>query len=597
MRQLEERAMECPRCHVQVSEDFCPGCGVDLALRQDLQRLREEFENFKKSFPPAPQYPAPQHAATQRADTQHAATQHAAATMQAPPTKDSGATELAVGQKWFLGLGVLILLLGAGFFLKYAFDTQLLGPTTQVTIGFVAGALCLAAGEIFRRRNARGLDVGVAALGFGLIYLSSYAASQIYNLLPPWLALTLMLAGTALGVTLALSWNSQALAALSLGGGFLATILFNASPVEQTLFFSYLIILNIGAQLLTFIRRWPWIDFFRFSLTWIAYGTWMFSHRQEDHWLLCFSFTQFLFLSLSIVPFLQTELDSRPWCFVVGVVNGLFCAENSGHLLHFERLPTSLVTLVYAVLCFSLAVGAWRQARPGLRTSWLIGEGTVFLLITAAIIAESEWITIFWAAQMLVLFSVAARTKDHFLRACTAVLALIVALRFVLLDTFRLDDWPIGVVGHHPFTTGLIWRWLTAAVVIGALIFITVSERSSGRSWRVAGWFEVLGVVTLFGFLNGEGARSCVEFFSRASLTMYSVLWSFFGAGLLAYGFWRKRRIYRITGIALLLLTVAKVLVLDTAEVTTPYRVLSCLALGAVLVGLSFLYHRFSETV
>ncbi len=597
--------MECPRCHIQTNADFCPGCGLDLGLRQDLQRLREEFETLKKSFPPAVSVlsggpsrtggkaePPPATAAAE--DRQRA---QSSEKRQPPSIKDSGATELAVGQKWFLGLGVLILLLGAGFFLKYAFDTQLLGPTTQVTAGFVAGAFCLASGEVLRRRNLRGLDVGIAALGFGLIYLSAYAASQIYDLLPAWLALTLMLAGTALGITLALNWNSQALGALSLAGGFLATILFHISPVEQVLFFSYLIVLNIGGQLLTFMKRWPWIDFFRFSLTWIAYGTWMFSHRQEDHWLLCFSFNQFLFLSLSIVPFLQTELDSRPWCFVVGVVNGLFCAENSGHLLHFERLPTSLVTLVYALLCFSLAVGAWRQARPGLRASWLIGKGAVFLLITAATILHSEWITAFWAAQMVVLFLVAVRTQDRFLRGCTAVLALIVALRFVLSDTLGVADWPIGFAGHHPFTTDLVLRWLTAAVVIGSLIFIAVSERSSGQSGRYAGWFELLGVITLFGFLNGEAARSNVEFFSRAWLTAYSVLWSFFGAGLLGYGLRRKRRVYRVTGIGLLLLTVAKVLAFDTAEVSTPCRVLSCLALGAVLVGLSFLYHRFSESV
>jgi uncharacterized membrane protein len=38
-----------------------------------------------------------------------------------------------------------------------------------------------------------------------------------------------------------------------------------------------------------------------------------------------------------------------------------------------------------------------------------------------------------------------------------------------------------------------------------------------------------------------------------------------------------------------------KVLVFDTAEVSTPYRILSCLVLGAILVAVSFLYHRFSE--
>jgi hypothetical protein len=38
-----------------------------------------------------------------------------------------------------------------------------------------------------------------------------------------------------------------------------------------------------------------------------------------------------------------------------------------------------------------------------------------------------------------------------------------------------------------------------------------------------------------------------------------------------------------------------KVFVYDTAEVSTPYRILSCMVLGAILVVVSFLYYRFGE--
>ncbi|MBV8140695.1 MAG: DUF2339 domain-containing protein, partial [Verrucomicrobia bacterium] len=41
--------------------------------------------------------------------------------------------------------------------------------------------------------------------------------------------------------------------------------------------------------------------------------------------------------------------------------------------------------------------------------------------------------------------------------------------------------------------------------------------------------------------------------------------------------------------------TVIKVLALDTAEVSTPYRILSCLVVGAILLAVSFFYYRFSE--
>lgn len=60
------------------------------------------------------------------------------------------------------------------------------------------------------------------------------------------------------------------------------------------------------------------------------------------------------------------------------------------------------------------------------------------------------------------------------------------------------------------------------------------------------------------------------------------------------FGIWMRRKAYRLSAIVLLMVTVLKVLVRDTAEVATPFRILSCLVLGAMLVAVSFLYHRFS---
>jgi uncharacterized membrane protein len=111
----------------------------------------------------------------------------------------------------------------------------------------------------------------------------------------------------------------------------------------------------------------------------------------------------------------------------------------------------------------------------------------------------------------------------------------------------------------------------------------------------VANWFELFFVLALFGFLNSEVVRFSAEYSFRASQATYSVLWTAFGAALLALGLWSRRRSYRFGGIALLLVTVGKVLAFDMAQVNTPYRILSCIALGAALVALSFLYHRFSD--
>src|SRR4029077_8142925 len=130
------------------------------------------------------------------------------------PDRGSSA-EIAVGQKWLLGIGVLILIIGIGFFLKYAFDQQWIGPAVRISIGFGGGLVLLLGASVCHRRNLHGLDIGIGAVGLGTLYLTSYAACQVDQLLPATLTLLLILLTTAMGATLATLWASQAVAILT----------------------------------------------------------------------------------------------------------------------------------------------------------------------------------------------------------------------------------------------------------------------------------------------------------------------------------------------------------------------------------------------
>ena len=66
----------------------------------------------------------------------------------------------------------------------------------------------------------------------------------------------------------------------------------------------------------------------------------------------------------------------------------------------------------------------------------------------------------------------------------------------------------------------------------------------------------------------------------------------FFGAALLAAGFLRKITTLRWLGLALLTLSIAKVFLYDLRELSQGYRILSFLGLGALLLGVSFVYQR-----
>ena len=203
---------------------------------------------------------------------------------------------------------MLILIIGIGFFLKYAFDQEWIGPAVQISLGFVCGVGLLLVGSICHRRNLRGLDIGIGAVGLGTLYLSSYAASQVDQLLPGSLALVLILLTTAIGASLAILWASQGLAILTFLGGYLAPLLFASAQFDPWLFLGYLLILTLGGQILAYAKNWNHLYSSGAALTWLSLAVWSQRDYRKEWFPETFVFTQILFVAYSIMPFLRAAL-------------------------------------------------------------------------------------------------------------------------------------------------------------------------------------------------------------------------------------------------------------------------------------------------
>jgi hypothetical protein len=78
---------------------------------------------------------------------------------------------------------------------------------------------------------------------------------------------------------------------------------------------------------------------------------------------------------------------------------------------------------------------------------------------------------------------------------------------------------------------------------------------------------------------------------------MVTLLWGVEGVAVIVLGLLASERSYRITGLFLLLLCVAKILAFDAWKLNDRDRYLTFIALGAALSLVSILYSKFRETV
>jgi uncharacterized membrane protein len=79
---------------------------------------------------------------------------------------------------------------------------------------------------------------------------------------------------------------------------------------------------------------------------------------------------------------------------------------------------------------------------------------------------------------------------------------------------------------------------------------------------------------------------------SDAEQYAYSSAWLIFGIALLAVGFLLRSQPARLLALGVIMLTIAKVFIIDTASISGIYRALSVIGLGVVLLGIGFLYQR-----
>ncbi len=101
--------------------------------------------------------------------------------------RSGGATsfklEQWVGQRGLLAVGVTLLILGAGYFLKLAFDRGWISPLLRCAGGAVVGVSVGAVGWHFQARGLRRYGAGLLGCGAAIVYVAVWAAARQYDLI------------------------------------------------------------------------------------------------------------------------------------------------------------------------------------------------------------------------------------------------------------------------------------------------------------------------------------------------------------------------------------------------------------------------------
>ena len=550
-----------------------------------------------------------------------------------PPPAAAPDLEQWFGQRGLLIVGVLALLMAAGFFLKYAIDRGWIAPVVRSLLAIAAGIGLAAWGEARIRGGLLRYGAAMIGAGGGLVYLGLWAAAGPYGLLERRIGVLLLAACTVVVTLRALRHEIEGLAIWALAGAYLAPILLPPPTPNPEAFLGYLEVIGLGTGLLAYTMSWRRT----FDLALAGYfllapagaarvlagalGCWFLAagalltlhvtrRRAWPEARVGMLVLAWVLLSVALAG-VRDSPEPQLWlavgaAFAIAALlwwqeldlnrvrapeEALLFVANPFVLLALvwmadpkllDRAPALLPALLAAVY---LGVGWARRAAPHLVMGFALGG------LAVAVQGSAPTVVLGWTA--LALAGLAAEQQGGRPGGRIAALGLAL-LAFPNLFGVALwsrpsdaaafaDPWALALYGYIAGTALAARRW-------GAGLL------DSGTAHWTARGRELLWVLCGAAVFAG-GSIELQRYFGRRRTPLagdlaLSVFWLVYAAALVRIGFQRDRKDVRSAGLAVAAGAGLKIVLYDLSNLEALYRIASFFALALIALAVAYAYNR-----
>lgn len=461
--------------------------------------------------------------------------------------------EKFIGENIANKIGIAVLVLGISFFIKYAIDKDWIHESGRVLIGLLSGAILIGFAHYFRNQYRSFSSVLVGG-GLTVFYFSIAYAFHQYHLIGQTMAFMCMVLISGLGVVLSLYYNRQELAILATIGGFITPFLVSTGEDNYTALFTYLSILNTGLMVLAWFKRWPAINTIALVFTTLIYGGWLTNRLifpdeplPVQAALFFASLFYLLFMAMHIINTVRLREKFRAFDFMLLLstsalyyLAGMLILNEWQHG-DYKGLFTGLVGLFNG----ALAVYFYRNKNTDRNfVSLLIGLTLSFLSLVAPVQFDGHNITLFWSAEMVLLYWLFTRSRIVLLKYTSGLISGLMLLSLLSHWNSVYNDYTtLTVILNSGFITGLV-----AGIALLGYYYLQQKEQEpffygsiSGAAIRKAALITGICILYLTGVLEIHFQFSNRNPDTTASM-IYIQLYSF-GCILLLLFLFRKNKI------------------------------------------------------
>lgn len=491
------------------------------------------------------------------------------------------APEYAVATTWLIRCGVIFLVIGAGFLLKYSFDKNLFSPALRVGGVAFLGICAAIGGHCFAKNKYRRLGVTISGGGFALLLFSLLAAHNFYGMIGTKTTIITAIPVVAAAIAASLHRNTPITIWIGGIGGYIAPWILNEKIAEPSLLICYFTLVNAGILFVAWLKKWPSLRCL--SAVGYAYCSIGMMLTYEANILTLNYSLPFFAINyiLCTLPFWHNAAVEKFEYFIWGCANGLFflfafpkaCQEGS------EILAS--ITAAFAVTVNLLVFWICRDRKS--KGVFIIFAAIALVFALEFGVGKYFWHSAVFSATALLLSIIAMRCYFRVFMLCSLGIFAYTALTF--------SDMENAVYWLELRNNMLSYGVFAIALMLAAFcVKKSLDYKNQTRKAVIANSMLVASGAVMFIYLTCETYELLGYFQPSFRLGGISVLWSIFAVTLTLLGIKSNYPRLRHLGILLFALTCFKVLLVDLSGLDSLYRIIALGVVGMLMIAAAIFY-------
>lgn len=502
--------------------------------------------------------------------------------------------EYAVATTWLVRGGIMVLLFGIGFFVKYSIDHGWLSPALRIIASLLLGVAMVGGGLLLLHKipRYRALALGILGGGFATLYLATYGGYRLYQLIAVMPTFGFLILITAASMIVALRINALLPAMIGCISGYATPILLSTNSGNLPALLAYMTILAAGILLVARQRSWQLLVGTAFLLSVLLSSVAMSNLLKTENYLFALAFIAVNFLIFAMIPQIHRGALTI-FEIVLTIANLAFYAAQAIPIAEkyaADFYGGAMTALFMAVV--SLAQTRWRRADQSLMITWLCGA--VFALATCLpLFFGAKWTITAWAALAIALLMMYVRLRIK-------ALAILAVITFVAGFCVLCGQGLSGLPRHREYLSNVWERFWWCGVYVFALAIggeiLRRAREFLPLAKRFCRWLFMAAGIGFFLYSSDEAIYFLNQFFVNFRSGGLSLWWALLAFTAIYGGLRGEQKSLRIVGLILCAVCVGKVFLIDLAHSGAGAKIVAFTLLGVILlIGATAYIRLFKE--